>query len=292
MKARLAVILLSIMTLPIFISSCGNNEKKTKKTPTKQMPTADSLYAIDEKFNEAKQIIYSLPSPQEVSYILFQDNKKITFEQKLLNPLDNEPKYNSDFSKALNLGIYTADISYASIFEQNQLCINYIATAKKLAEQLGILNYFSDEKIKELEDNATNRDEVMRILTETYMQSDASLQENQQEDIGALVLIGGWIEGMYIAVNLTNCNVNDNPELVSSIMEQQLSLALLVDFLNYYKDNKLLSQVSGDIKELDQIFQNAETNINDLGIITVNPNDFKKICKKINEIRTKYITAS
>ena len=121
------------------------------------------------------------------------------------------------------------------------------------------------------------------------MRSDARLQEDKRDDIGALILIGGWVEGMYLATQLAHCNASSNVKLVSSIMEQQLTLALLVDFLNYYHNNKLLSEISKDIFDLDKIFQEANTDIDDEGNILVNQQDFERICKQIAKIRDSYV---
>ncbi len=277
--------LLALLILIPVIFSCNNDKKQQTQKQTIQ---TDTSVVLREKFNEAKQVVYSLPSPQEVSIILL-DNKDINFDPTLLNNINNVDKYTSDLSKALNLGIYSADVSFANLFDQNQITINYMTAAKKLAEQLGILNYFTEEDIDKLENNVTNRDEIMKIITEAYMKSDAKLQEDHRDDIGALILIGGWIEGMYLAVNLTHCNVKENPKLVSSIMEQQLSLALLVDFLNYYKNDKLLSEISHDIFELNKIFQGINTDIDDNGNITVSQEDFQKLCNAVNSIRSTYV---
>jgi len=94
---------------------------------------------------------------------------------------------------------------------------------------------------------------------------------------------------MYIATKLAHCNAKSNTKLVSSIMEQQLSLALLVDFLNYYSDNKLLSEISRPIFDLDKIFQQANTDIDQDGNIIVGQKDFEKICKQIEKIRNTYV---
>jgi hypothetical protein len=260
-----------ISLIVLTFAACKNNN--SQKQTVKQTIDTDSVFVLHEKFNEAKQVVYSLPSPQEVNIILLE-NKNITFDPTLLNSDKLVDKYTSDLSRALNLGIYSADISYASLFEQNQLAINYMNAAKKLADQLGILNYFTKQDIEQIENNVTNRDEIMKIITQAYMKSDAQLQEDHRDDIGALILIGGWIEGMYLAVNLAHCNVKENPKLINSIMEQQLSLALLVDFLHYYENDKLLSEIAQDIYDLNKLFDSINTDIDNNGYIKVSQKDF------------------
>ncbi len=285
MNSKINTIIL-ILVILVVANSCKKSNKPQK--PVTQTVKDTSAIITDEKFSEAKQIVYSLPSPQEVSSIIL-DQKGLSFDASIPNAPDQESKYVTDLSRALNLGIYSADISYATIFDQKQFAVNYMSAARKLAENLGILDYFTQDEIKQIENNVTNKDEITNIVSKAYMRSDARLQEDKRDDIGALILIGGWIEGMYIATQLAHCKANSNVKLVNSIMEQQLTLALLVDFLNYYSNNKLLSEISKNIFDLDKIFQEANTDIDDQGNILVKQKDFERICKQIAKIRNSYV---
>ncbi|MCK7536378.1 MAG: hypothetical protein MZV63_38060 [Marinilabiliales bacterium] len=61
------------------------------------------------------------------------------FDENLLNPFQNVNNYVTNKSMALNLGVYTCDLSFASLYEQTQLIIDYMNAAKKMADGLGIL---------------------------------------------------------------------------------------------------------------------------------------------------------
>ena len=285
MKYKLSILFLFILAVSVF--SCKKSNNKPQEQTTQAVKDTTQIIT-DEKFSEARQIVYSLPSPQEVSSIIL-DQKGISFDASLPNKTENANKYTTDLARALNLGIYSADISYATIFEQKQFAVNLMSAARKLAENLGILDYFTQDEIEKIENNVTNKDEVTEIISEAYMRSDARLQEDKRDDIGALILIGGWVEGRYLATQLAQCNAQSNIKLVSSIMEQQLTLALLVDFLNYYHNNKLLSEISRDIFDLDKIFQEANTDIDEEGNILVDQKDFTLICEQIAKIRNSYV---
>ncbi len=272
--------------LLVFLYSCGKNSNRQQDF--QKITDTDTVTTLDEKFYEAKQIIYSLPSPQEISVILLED-KNLSFNPSLLDNLQNIDNYNSDLSLALNMGVIIADITYAAMYNENDQVFNYMDAAQKIADQLGLLNYFTQQDVDQIKQNITNRDQVMNIITKAYMRADAKLQEDRRDNIGALILIGGWIEGLYLAVNTINCNVTDNPKVVNSIAEQQLSLSLLVDFLHYYSNDKLLSQISKNIYELDKIFQSVHTTIDKDGNIIIDQSDFKRICSKVDSIRNGYL---
>lgn len=231
-----------------------------------------------------------MPAPNEVAELLTNKENDAYFNLDLLNKVQNSDKYVTQTARAYNLGVYSADLSYASLYEQNQTVINYMAICKTIAEDLGIIEAFDDSTINSLQENITNRDEVMRIISENFMNSDAYLQENHQQDIGAMILLGGWIEGMYIAVKLSDCNVKKNPKLISSILEQKLSLELTMKFLEDYKDFDGLNKFYKEINELYEIYQNTPIDVDDQGLFTVKQKDFEKICNKIVEIRNKIVS--
>ena len=275
--------------LSIFILATIGACKKKEDEKTQNTVDSDSI-ELQTKIEQAKEIFYSLPAPNEVAELLTNKENDAYFSLDLLNKIQNADKYVTQTARAYNLGVYSADLSYASLYEQNQTVINYMATCKTIAEDLGIIEAFDDSTINSLQENITNRDEVMRIISENFMNSDAYLQENHQQDVGAMILLGGWIEGMYIAVKLSDCDVKKNPKLISSILEQKLSLELTMKFLEDYKDFEGLNKFYKEINELYEIYQNTPVDVDDQGLFTVKQKDFKKICDKIVEIRNKIVS--
>jgi hypothetical protein len=161
-----------------------------------------------------------------------------------------------------------------------------MATSKKLAEQLGILNAFDQETIDKLEQNINNRDEVMRIISESFMNSDAYLQENNRQNIGAMILIGGWVEGVYLAVELSENEDNENIPLISSILDQQLSLELINEFLKSFNDENL-NIAKDDLTDLYNFYSKMKTDISADGYLVPQQDQFKELCEKIKNIRQK-----
>jgi len=287
MKNLLILIsLISIIGFSSVFSSCKN---KNNQQDTLSIVDTDSI-DIQEKIEQAKEIFYSLPAPHEVAMFLML-NDDAFFAEDILNPVTNTSNYNTEAAKSFNLGVFSADLSYASLYDQNQLVINYMASSKKIAEQLGILDAFSQQTIENLEQNINNRDEIMRIISETFMDSDAFLQENDRQDVGAMILIGGWIEGVYLGVQVAGTDVNDNTQLVSSILEQQLSLELMVQFLNDFQSSKL-DIVTEDLTALYDIYSSIETGVTDDGFLKCTQQEYDRLRTAINELRDKIINLS
>ena len=193
---------------------------------------------------DVKKVMISLPSPVETSLLLKRAGA--SYNEKLLNPTANATKYNTDKQKALNLGVYGADLSYASIFEQDQTIMQYMNISKKLAIGLDLLTAIDQSIIDRLEANHDNRDSVIRIISETFMNSNSTLKEDNRPETAALILTGGWIEGLYLATSLVD--KIEKKDLIERIVEQKLSLGELKQLLETYKTNKDI----GDVLELVQ----------------------------------------
>ncbi len=295
----------AVIILLGIIAGCASDKGKSKDS--EEMVTIDSL-EIDEQLikdvKTVKEIFYSLPSPLETAMILKQAGAK--YNEELLNPTENTSKYVTNRSMALNLGIYTTDLSYASLFDQTQATINYMNAAKKMAEGLGILNAIDEDIIERLEANINNRDVIMDIISETIMNSSSFFEENDRQAMSTIVLVGGWIEGLYIATNLVAPSVDlKNNELVNRIIDQKLTLNTVLSLLGENADNEGIQVITTNVNELKTIFDkikitnskiepvtDEETNVTTLKSereVTIDDKIFEELKDKILVIRNNYI---
>jgi hypothetical protein len=155
---------------------------------------------------------------------------------------------------ALNLGIYTCDLSFASLYEQTQLIIDYMNAAKKMADGLGILKAIDQSTIDELEQNINNTDVIMKVVSETFMNSNSYLEDNGQHAVAAMVLVGGWFEGLYISTQLVDMNDFNGNKLVGRIIDQKLSIDILINLLSQNKGNPAVDELLGQVNKLKVIF--------------------------------------
>jgi hypothetical protein len=242
-----------ILVCTAVLSGCGDRSKTDQGKTTVDLNKED-LQILDD-IKQAEKIFRSLPSPLESAMLIKSAGAR--FDKEFLNPVDNASNYTTNKSMALNLGIYTCDLSFASLYDQTQIIIDYMNAAKKMADGLGILDAISQETIEKLEENINNTDVIMEIVSETFLNSNSYLEDNDQPAIAATVLVGGWIEGLYIATQLVDMNDFENNKLVSTIVDQKLSIGILFDLL---KDNaghpaidELMTQLDGLYKIFDRI---------------------------------------
>ena len=247
-SSGILVVVLLFASLLIGCKSGGN--KAPKKEETIEVPKDKS--ALIEDVQQAEKIFKALPSPLESAMLIKSAGAR--FDNALLNPVGNVNNYVTNKSMALNLGIYTCDLSFASLYEQTQLIIDYMNAAKKMADGLGILKAIDQSTIDELEENINNIDVIMKIVSETFMNSNSYLEDNGQPAIAAMVLMGGWFEGLYISTQLVDMNDFNGNKLVGRIIDQKLSIDILLSLLESSKGNPAVDELIIQVKKLKVVF--------------------------------------
>lgn len=251
MKKHLKIITaLAIGVAAICGASCtqtGNHN--TTKTIT------DTLSNVQKQaFNQAKAVFYALPSPVETATTL--EVLGLKFTDEYLNATSNVEKYNTTSTEALNLGVYTADLSFCALYEQNQAVIEYLASVKKLAEQLGIMGFFNDSTITTIQDNINNKNKIVGIVSESYTRSTNFLEEQERSEIASTVIVGGWVETLYITINmLESIDINKNRTDINEIMiNQEYTLEDLIGMLKLFSDDNNIAQLQSKLEELKTHF--------------------------------------
>lgn len=282
----------------LFISACnGNNDSEID---TGNLDTTIENNS-EKKVSEAKKIYYSIPSPSEMADLLKSDGAVYKFE--LLNDPKNSDKYAGIFKQALNLGIYGADLNYANVYERTHESMLFMRSTRTLAEKLGIENSVSDATITRAEENVDNKDSMMVIINDMFIELDSYLMENDKQDMSALIIAGGWLEGLYLATQTVN-EKKPNQKMLDRIAEQKYSLEHLMHFLDQYNKNENVKPVIADMAKINEIYkkvtitrETGEVETDNEGVTTIGGNNkidmsfetFLEIKKTAKEIRDSYI---
>jgi hypothetical protein len=290
------------------LPACKSDKSKGKG---KEVRLEDFISGEDifDDIDKAKKIFYSLPSPLETAMLIKSAGAE--YNEMLLNPLGNVDKYTTNKSMALNLGIYTTDLSFCSLFDQTQTSLNYMDATRKLALSMDIKDAIDEETMTRLEDNLNNRDVVMDIISETFLNSSSYLKENERQAVAAIVLVGGWIEGLYLATQLVGDKPIEGNKLVNRIAEQKLSFSIVDRMLEDNRVNEkgaenldiinLTNELQGLRTAYDKIIvqtsaikveSNEQTKVSTLKSqtkITVTPEAFAELQNAVNLLRTNFI---
>jgi len=295
-------ILMVVLLLTSLLSGCRSGGKKEPKEQMSIEVPKDNT-AVLQDILQAKKIFNSLPSPLESAMLIKSAGAR--FDDALLNPIGNVRNYVTNKSMALNLGIFTCDLSFASLYEKTQLIIDYMNAAKKMADGLGILKAIEQSTIDELEENINNSEAIMKIVSETFMNSNSYLQENGQPAIAAMVLVGGWFEGLYISTQLVEMKDFNGNKLVGRIIDQKLSIDILLNLLDSSKGNPAVDEIMNQVKKLKVVFdkisittspvkpefdKTTNTTVLKSEVKTdMTPSVFKELAATVAEIRSTFV---
>ncbi|MEX2230540.1 MAG: hypothetical protein WD824_00150 [Cyclobacteriaceae bacterium] len=201
---------------------------------------------------EVSEILHRIPSPLEISVLLKQSGKK--YNGAFLNSPDNLSRYNTNYKRALNLGIYGTDLGYTNIYEQSQDGIKYMSTIKDLANELNIGQFFEMETIARLVSNSNNLDSLLLITTQNFNAINHYLQSQNRSHLSVLFLTGGWLEALHITCEVAKSNP-DNAQLKEAIGGQKIILENIMHLLSFYKDNdKNMASLLAEMEGLKQSF--------------------------------------
>lgn len=249
-----------------------------KKGPTDET-SSDAKLDKEELQKKVGEVIYPLPTAFEVTKMI--NDIEASYIIGLSNETSNVDKYFTDKDQAINLGVYSADLSYASTYNMKQEVMNYMDASENLVVELGITGAFSVNFVDQVEENIDNKDKLVELITQSFYDTYEYLVKNDKEDLSLLVLAGTWIEAMYISCNISE-TVYHNPELVKVIMHQKNSLNKLVELLTPHNEHESIQSILADLKPIKEVYDNvSETGITEAQLMA--------IIEQTNTVRNKII---
>lgn len=235
--------LLFLSALTVFsLSSCGGGEK------SEDTDSVDSTKTEEPKTGPVSETFFQVPSPGEmltfIKMVGGKNNKNISF----LNSPANNKNYADSKLQALNFGIYSCDLSYCSIFEIGSESLKYFKIVKMMGDQIGVSTAIKPEVIKRLESNISSPDSLAVITDDVYFSSFEALEDSKQGPTLALVVAGGWIESIYIAINLAKYETNS--PVIERLADQKYTLENLIEFLKKHETDPNVAAVKVDFESL------------------------------------------
>lgn len=253
------------------LMACGSETDNHNNGPV-SADTVETVQAMPQ--NDAG--FYDIPQP--IHQVQLLQKAGASYDKSILNSLDNVPKYNLTSSKALNLGVYGADMSYAAVFNQPQDVILYLTASQKMAEALNIKGDFYADIMKRLDKSTGNKDSLLQIVSDVYRMSNESLKENDQSQISALVVVGSFIEALYIGTRVAK-DVKNKDAIYERIGEFRGSLNNLVVLIATVADSDF-ANILTDLKSIKAIYNESTEQ-------KLSEDQMKKLTKQVKAIRIR-----
>lgn len=282
---------------------------------TPDAPTENPDNVETPKIDEPKEVVispatkvdgamFSIPSPIQLGGIIKKSGA--AYNKDLLNNPKNSDQYVDLVSQSLNLGVYGADLGYCALYDKQQESIGFMKSAQGLSETLGISDAFDMVTIQAIERNLDNKDSLLYVISNSYRKADDFLQTSDRKHIGALVIVGGWIESLNFAGALGKENKTEN--IVDMIGMQKHTVNTILDkMLERYVAEPGVEEVYNDLDDIRMSFEKVNikyefvkpnvnkekkvTTIKSKTSVEMTDEVFKEIVEKIAALRAKIINA-
>ena len=235
------------------ITSCSNSNEA-------EVPASEEVVEQIEEESTSELVedhmFYQVPTPNELFAVL--KNAEVAYNRENLNDISNVNKYETKASKALNFGVYTADLAYITSLGQMDDASKFFETIRNLSKDLEIENAVDEVILKRLQSNLenSNADSLFYLSNETYYNAYSYLEENDRRDVLAMIVVGGWIEGLNIILNLEP--YSEGSEVCQRIADQKLTLENLMIFTSTI-ENDQLSEIVGELSAVEEVFNSENT---------------------------------
>jgi hypothetical protein len=240
-----------VITSGALFYSCSEGEKNEELVEEEQQNVTESKQVAF----SAQNVFNTLPDKELVLSLIEKNN--LEYNPDFLNDPNSVTKYNIEFFKAINLGIYGSDLTISSTFDQTQESMVFLKCVNVLAGNLGVNAAFDQRMFDRIQSNDNNKDSVLQIITESFKKVDEILKNNNRPGTSAIILAGCWIEGLYVSCQMAQMVSAES--IFKTILAQKESLhnlLALLESVELKEDEKFLVK---DLKELHKIYEVAET---------------------------------
>jgi hypothetical protein len=253
MKKAIAVIILPMLILCVSglssCKSCKSDKKEQKKVELDQVQSLET---------EIEKNVYPLPTSADVIKDLTE--LEVGYILGISNPVANAKKYFTSASKAISLGGYGADLSYATLYNIQQEVINFLDVIQSLANDLQMSRIYDETLYDRIKQNFDNKDELVKILTEAFDNTYAYLSDNDQQGLALLVVGGAWVEGMYLTTHVSEA-AYQNSEFSKVLIEQKESFDLYIEITQPYMGDQNVKEFVDKLEPIKKIYEGLTTSL-------------------------------
>lgn len=267
----------AIIAFALLFPACQSGKKKSEKSQETTLSSQDIDRAQIEK--DVREFVYPLPSTFEVTEML--NRIGAGYILTLSNQPSSVTKYLTEKKQALNLGVYGADLSYASTYNQKQETMNYIEAHKKLVDALNVSPAIPSDIVEQVEQNQDNKEELIEIITNTFYSTYDYLNTNNRAGVSMLVLAGSWVEALYVVTHISE-DTWQNKEMIKIVMEQKASLNTLIDLMRTQQEDERVQEVLKQMQPLQDVYNKVEGN-------AITEEQMNTITKEVRKVREEFV---
>ena len=255
-----AIITMLIISSVVF-TSCKNRAAEKQKEESER----DKIPYLEDQIEKN---VYPLPTSSEVIKML--TDLEVGYIIGISNPVENTKRYFSSTTRAINLGVYGADLSYATLYNMQQEVINFMSAISSLANEINMSKIYDEGLYENIKQNFDNRDTLVNILNKAFNETYGYLYDNDQQNLALLVVGGAWVEGMYLTTHVSEA-AYQVAGISKVLIEQKKSFELFLELTKAYSTDPSVSDFVKVLEPIKKVYEGlgtslTEQNIKDISI--------------------------
>jgi len=243
--------LIFIFSVVLIFAACGGGGDEDTITGPDSQNDVRGVQINPEKING---LIESFPSPIEMAATI--EDMKVPYSKKHLVPTEVAADFDSNFDKALGLGMLSADLGYLNVYNRKNAIVEYLTSIKRMADALDVDQFFEFQTLKRLATNSNNLDSLMFLSVTSYHDMDEHLRKTRRSDLSALMITGVWTEGQYLACKVNQFKSDKNTEEI--IAGQKDIVKELLSVLEFFDDKPKFKKMNNQFRELLKLYDAVE----------------------------------
>lgn len=251
-------------------TSCRNRVEKARETAEQK--------EVSQITSEIGENVYPLPTSAQIIKLL--TDMEVGYQVGVTNPVENVKKYFTSQRRAINLGIYGADLSYVTLYNMPQEVIDYLNAIRSLTNELNMARIYNEAIYDSIKANDDNKEKLVEILTETFNETYKYLSENNQQPVALLVVGGAWVEGMYLTTNISEAAYNIST-ISGVLLEQKKSFERYMEITEPYMSDPGVNEFVKNLDPIKNIYAGLGSSLTDKNIADIK--------KAIEGIRTQIV---
>ncbi len=272
MKKTLALALITLfMSSLTVMTSCKNSSSKSEQSQAESEQVTSLEGAIEEN-------VYPLPTSVDVVKMLSELG--VGYIKDISSPAENVKNYSRRAAQATNLGVYGADLSYATLYNVQPDVMKYLGSLKLLANELNISKVYDEDMYEKIKINLENKDTLVSLLTDAFSNNYTYLADNNQEALALLFVGGAWVEGMYLTTHVSEAAYHI-AGISGVLLEQKKSFELYLELTKAYASDPDLGEFVKSLDPIKQVYAGLGTSLSQQNIAD--------ITKAIEGIRNKLV---
>lgn len=247
-------------------------------------------------FFQDGEIVYALKIPTDI--VTFFEKTGTGFDPGIICPLEKVPLYDNPEHIAILLGVLGVDLSYCSLFERIPESAEYYLHIELLADKLNLPREIFEESPGVQRSNLENPDSLKKQIYEIYTEMDNHFRESNQLSLASLSLLGGWLETMYIGVDIyKDKSILD---MGDRILQQKYSLNSLSGIMANQQESLMVRRYMHTVNKLKTVYDKVDIRYEPRGFemdenqqafhasvaeIIYEPESLDEICKIVLQLR-------